>query len=113
MTEFRVHVPVWLLVQAWATGAVVGAIFFGGLWLTVSRLLRTGRPALWVLGSFVLRCGVALLGFYLVADDGWQSLLACLLGFVMSRQLLTRLTRSDGDAEAPAMPDAKGSRHAP
>ncbi|OIQ76271.1 N-ATPase, AtpR subunit [mine drainage metagenome] len=113
MTEQLVHASLWILAQAWAAGAVLGALFFGGLWLTVHRLLLTGRPALWVLGSFLLRSGVALIGFYLVAGGGWQRLLACLLGFVMARQWLARLTRSRGDAAASVRQTQKETLHAP
>jgi F1F0 ATPase subunit 2 len=113
MHEPLSNAQVWLLAQAWLAGAVLGAIYFGGLLMTVSRVLLTGRPALWVLGSFVLRIAVALSGFYVVADGDWQRLLACLLGFVMARQLLTHLTRPRGEPGAPVMKQAKEAQHAP
>jgi len=60
----------------------------------VRQGLASKRPALWFLGSQLLRTGVALGGFYLVARGDWQRLLACLLGFVMARLVVTRLTRA-------------------
>jgi len=81
------------LVLAWIAGGALGAIFFGGLWWTVRKSLASAKPALWVLASLLLRMGVTMTGFYWVSGGDWQRLLSCLLGFVMVRQLVTRLTR--------------------
>ncbi|MEO8079414.1 MAG: ATP synthase subunit I [Caldimonas sp.] len=78
---------------AGAAGAVLGAIYFGGLWWTVSRLASFRRPALSVAVSALLRMGLALGGFYLIAGGDWLSLLACLLGFVAARAVVTGVTR--------------------
>ena len=81
------------IVLAWLAGVGLGAIFFGGLWWTVRKGASSPRPAFWFLVSALLRTGIALTGFYLVAGPDWQRLLACLLGFVMARLVVTRLTR--------------------
>ena len=81
------------LVLAWIAGGALGAFFFGGLWWTVRKSLASAKPALWVFGSLLLRMGVTMTGFYFVSGGDWQRLLSCLLGFVMVRQLVTRLTR--------------------
>ena len=47
--------------------ALLGAIFFGGLWWTVRKGVASRRPALWFLGSLLLRTSIALAGFYVVA----------------------------------------------
>lgn len=85
------------LVLAGGAGAMLGAAFFGGLWWTVRRGMRSNRPALWFLGSLLLRLGIILAGFYLVASGHWDRLLACLLGFVAARFLMTRLAGSPVD----------------
>jgi F1F0 ATPase subunit 2 len=72
-------------------GAVLGVVFFGGLWWTVRKAVTSGQPALWFFGSVLLRMAVALAGFYFVSDGHWERLLACLLGFVMARFVLMRL----------------------
>lgn len=82
----------WLL--AWAAGTVLGAIFYGGLWWTVRKLVASGQPALWVFGSLLLRMAIALAGMYFVSGGHWQRLLLCLLSFVMARLAITRLTRA-------------------
>ena len=81
------------LVLAWMAGGLLGTIFFGGLWWTVRQGIRSRQPALWFLGSLLLRTGIVLAGLYFVADRHWERLLACLLGFVMARLAVTRLTR--------------------
>ena len=81
------------LVLAWVAGGALGAMFFGGLWWTLQKALSSTRPALWFFGSLLLRMSLALAGFYFVAGGHWQRLLACLLGFVIARLIVTRLTR--------------------
>jgi len=83
-----------ILVLAWAAGGTLGAIFFGGLWWTVGKGVSSKRPALWFIGSLLLRTSVVLVGFYLVSNGDWQRLLPCLIGFVMAQLVVTRLTRS-------------------
>src|SRR5580692_1647340 len=85
------------LVLALVTGLSLGAIFFGGLWWTVRKCVSSKQPALWFFGGGLLRMTVVLAGFYLVADGHWERLLAGLLGFVMARATVTRLTRSAED----------------
>lgn len=71
-------------------GVVLGFCYFGGLWFTVCRLPTARHPALWMLGSFILRNALVASGFYAVIRWSWQSVLLCLLGFVGVRLLLIR-----------------------
>lgn len=79
-------------------GGVLGLFFFGGLWWTVRRAIGARQPALWILGSLVLRTSVVLAGFYLGCGPHWDRLLTCLFGFVVARLVVVRLTRSAGEA---------------
>ncbi|MHC4507595.1 MAG: N-ATPase subunit AtpR [Planctomycetota bacterium] len=81
------------LVLAWVTGVLLGAIFFGGLWWTVRKGVSSKQPAFWFFGSLLLRTSIALAGFYFIARGHWERLLVCLLGFVIARLIVTRLTR--------------------
>lgn len=84
-----------ILTLSFAMGAALGGIFFIGLWWTVRKGLNAKNPAIWFLLSFLLRMGVALMGFYWIAQWGqWQHLALALLGFVLTRMLLTRLFSS-------------------
>ena len=98
------------LAPAWMAGAGLGAIFFGGLWWTVHKGTASGRPALWFFGSMVLRMSLALAGFYFVSGGRWDRLLACLVGFVMARLVVTWLTRPSQENQS--HPTRKAS-HAP
>ena len=97
------------LVLALVTGVLLGAMFFGGLWWTVQKGVSSKRPALWFFGSLLLRTSIALAGFYFIARGHWERLLVCLLGFVIARLIVTRLTRA---AEKPACL-AREASHAP
>ena len=65
-------------------GVGLGAIFFGGLWWTVRKGVSANQPALW--------------------------LLACLVGFALSRPSVTWLTRPSGGSQPRPAPEAG---HAP
>jgi len=80
-----------ILVLAGGAGTLLGVFFFGGLWWTVRRGLAAKRPALWFLGSLLLRTAIVLAGIYLVSGGRWDGLLACLAGFVVARFIVTRL----------------------
>ena len=98
-----------VLALALATGVLLGAIFFGGLWWTVQKGVSSKRPALWFFGSLLLRTSIALVGFYFIARGHWERLLVCLLGFVIARLIVMRLTRA---AEKPTYL-AQEASHAP
>ena len=84
-----------LYALALLAGIVLGTIFFGGLWWTVLKALSARRPALWFISSMLLRTGITLAGFYVVSAGDWKRLLVCLLGFVVARLIVTRLTATD------------------
>ena len=94
------------LAFAMSTGVLLGAMFYGGLWWTVRRGVSSKRVALWFFGSLLLRTGLALAGFYVVADGDWQRLLLCLLGFVVARLAVTWLTRSSEDSQSRPVQEA-------
>ena len=99
------------LTLAWAlgTGVVLGAFFFGGLWWTVRKVSACQRPVMLFLSSFLLRTSIALAGLYLVAGARWDRLLACLLGFVIARLIVTKLT---APPVVPRTSPAKEASHA-
>lgn len=78
------------LALAWIAGLILGTIFCGGLWWTVRKGMLSPRPALWFLGSLLLRMGLVMAGFFIVGQGDWRRLAACLVGFIMARILATR-----------------------
>ena len=81
------------LLPAAIIGIALGILFFGGLWITVQRGLVSKRPTLLFLGSLIARIGIVVVGFYYVASDNWQKMLACLIGFIIARILVTYMTK--------------------
>lgn len=81
------------LALAWMLGTGLGTMFFGGLWWTVRQVLTSKRPALYLLASMILRTSMALIGFYFIGHEDWRHLIACLVGFIMARLVVTWLTR--------------------
>jgi len=82
-----------ILLLAGTAGGLLGAVFFGGLWWTVRKGVSSPRPAVWFFASMLLRMAIAVGGFYFVAGGRWERLLACLVGFILARLIVTRLTR--------------------
>jgi F1F0 ATPase subunit 2 len=82
-------------------GMLLGALYFGGLWWTVKKAVGAKSPARWFIVSLLLRLGLALSGFYFVAGGDWKKLLACLLGFIVARAIVIRLTGMQEVRHAP------------
>jgi F1F0 ATPase subunit 2 len=76
--------------MAFLAGTILGGFFFGSLWYTVRQLPTTGWPVRLVVGSYVGRMAIALLGFYLIMQGDWQRAIAGLLGFIAARYGLIR-----------------------
>ena len=98
------------LAPALVSGVLLGAMFYGGLWWTVQKGVLSKQPALWFLGSLLLRMSIVLAGFYFVAGGHWERLLACLIGFIIARFIVMRFTGPP--VERPISP-AKEAGHAP
>jgi F1F0 ATPase subunit 2 len=96
------------LVLAWLAGGVLGVMFFAGLWWTVRKGASSKQPALWFVSSLLLRMTSALAGFYFTSGGHWERLLACFLGFVLARPVVTWLTRP-----AEASKTTREASHAP
>jgi F1F0 ATPase subunit 2 len=71
-------------------GAVIGGVYFAGLWETVRKLPDVEKPVRRVALSFALRMALALSGFYLVMQGGWEFLAMAMLGFLLVRELILR-----------------------
>jgi F1F0 ATPase subunit 2 len=95
------------VILAWGAGIFLGAIFFGGLWWTVRQGVSSKQPALWFVGSLMLRTCVTLAGFYVASAGHWERLLACLVGFVMASAVVARMTRPTGKEETAHAPHSR------
>ena len=77
-------------------GAALGAVFYGGLYWTIRRGIRSSTPALWFSGSLLLRTALVLVGLYAISGGDWRRLLACLPGFLLARVAVTRWSFRSG-----------------
>src|SRR5471030_2966708 len=95
-----------ILALALVTGLLLGATFFGGLWWTVRKGVSAKQPALWFLTSMLTRMGIVLAGFYFVGHGDWRRLASCLLGFIVARFIVIRLTRPSVEQQNSATKEA-------
>jgi F1F0 ATPase subunit 2 len=102
MTEIA---PAQTLLLALVAGLALGGFYFGTLWWTLRKAMHSAQPLAWFLGGLLLRIGIVMPGFYLVANAHWARMLACLCGLLLARQLLMRLT-------TPANPTGQEAAHA-
>ncbi|HEV8059280.1 MAG TPA: ATP synthase subunit I [Gemmataceae bacterium] len=93
---------------AFFAGALLGIFFFGGLWWTIQKGVTSELPAIWFLGSLLIRTGIVLAGIYLVSQGHWSRVVACLLGFLIARVIvMRRLTGSPAHEQAPLEEEAR------
>lgn len=72
-------------------GVILGCCFFCALWFTVKKGIYATHPALWFLGSILVRMGTVISVFYWVGNNDIWRLTACLVGFVIGRILMTKV----------------------
>lgn len=81
----------WQMAIALLAGSAIGLFYFGGLWLTVTRIPSSSNPHLLLIGSFGLRLAVSLAAFYSLTPWGWQALAVAMAGLLVTRLVLTRV----------------------
>ncbi|MBY0410144.1 MAG: ATP synthase subunit I [Burkholderiaceae bacterium] len=81
-------------IGALLAGFSLGALFFGGLWWTVRRAGASSVPARWFMGSLVVRTSLVLAGFYAIGAGQPGRMGFCLLGFLLARGVVLRVTRA-------------------
>jgi len=74
-----------MYVVAALAGILFGVIYFGGLWLTIQKMGEVDRPVLLLAGSFIIRLGLVLAGFYLVSNGRLEYLAVSLVAFFLTR----------------------------
>ena len=78
---------------AFMAGLALGILFFGGLWITVQRALKSNMPGLWFAGGLISRLTITMLGFYFVGVGNWQRLVVCTIGFIVARFIVVYCTK--------------------
>ncbi len=81
-------------------GFALGALYFGVLWRTLSKLPDARAPGLLMAASLVGRLVVMLAALYMLGRwGGWLALVGALVGVVAARTV--QLRRLGGHAERP------------
>ena len=88
---------------AFICGLPLGVLYFGGLWWTIGRAVASNSPAVWFLGSLLLRTIVVMAAFYWVSQGDWRRALSCLFGFLMARIAIQRLRSRPKGTIAPPL----------
>jgi len=77
------------------TGLVIGALFFYGLWITLTKLTTLNMPSLWVFGSSLFRIMMSLAGLsfviFLDSEGQLKRVILFLFGFLIARYLMTKI----------------------
>jgi F1F0 ATPase subunit 2 len=74
-------------------GFGVGLLYFIGLMSTILKVRWVRRPGLFLMSSFILRAALVIGVFFAISNGEWQRFAACLIGFILSRQLAVMLWR--------------------
>ncbi|HQG30306.1 MAG TPA: ATP synthase subunit I [Deltaproteobacteria bacterium] len=77
-------------------GFGAGLLYFSGLMVTILKVRCARRPGLFLMGSFILRAAFVIGVFFAVSSGEWQKFAACLVGFILARQLMVLLWRPSG-----------------
>lgn len=73
-------------------GAVIGLLYFWGLWWTVSRMPQADRPLRLYFGSLIVRLAIALPLLYIVLNfSSWLTFAGSLVGFFLARLVMIRI----------------------
>ncbi len=84
-------IPLASLLISLGAGAILGFVYFFGLWITLKQLHQRKNPGLMMLFSLIGRLAFVLSGFYFIMRfAGWQGLLAALPGLTLVRLILKR-----------------------
>jgi len=83
-------------VLAFGLGAILGLLFFGGLYLTIQKLEKVKNPALIMILSFIIRMGILIFVFYLISTSGgYKEVLFALAGLILTRFVMTFKMRGE------------------
>jgi len=89
------------LVLAFAWGALLGLLYFGGLWMTLKSLPRLSRPRAVFFIGYGLRLAAALSGMGLMLKMGPIAFFMTLAAFFGVRMVMTeKISRVSGGANA-------------
>ncbi len=75
------------------SGLALGIFFFGGLWLTVQRMVSSKISPLWLMIGSIFRLAVVCFGFYYIGKGNWKAMCIALGGFILARFVIMQFTK--------------------
>lgn len=87
------------LIASFLLGVSLGAVYFGGLWLTIVLLPQVRSKSAMIVSSYVVRITLTLAGFCYILIIDWQQFISCFVGFILVRQALLYRQRAGSDTE--------------
>ncbi len=84
------------LILCFAGGVLLGGLFYGGLRLTVRRMILARRPLLMAVTSFLIRLALVAAGLVFISRGGLGCLAVAFFGFFLVRILMTRQSLRGG-----------------
>lgn len=88
-------------VAALLAGGLLGVFFYAGLWWTIRQGASSPTPLRWFFASLVVRTSIVLTGFYVVGAGQPGRMGLCLLGFILARVIVFRITRPVSTVRGP------------
>ncbi len=76
-----------------AAGALLGGLYFGGLWWSVRRIRNIEHKKLFLFFSWLFRSVVLCGGLFLLAHHDSQMLLGAAAGLLTARFLIVRIVK--------------------
>ncbi len=83
-----------MLCLSFFAGLFVGIFFYMGLWWTILKF-SSKHVMIWWWTSFLVRITIALLVFYLIAQEHLERYLLILIGFIISRKIVLNMKTRD------------------
>lgn len=81
------------LILAFLAGIGTGAVFYGGLWWTITKGATVRQPALLFLTSFFVRMAAVVTAIYLISGACLDRLAVCMLGLLIAKAVVARRVR--------------------
>ena len=82
----------WLWIGKGAVATVVGILlglfYFGGLWWTLRRVMKSSRPGVLILLSFFVRTAVTLAVLFLMVRMHWALAVGSVVTMILTRVVL-------------------------
>jgi F1F0 ATPase subunit 2 len=79
------------VVMAAGLGVLLGLAFFGSLRWVVGRVIAARRPAVWMVGSAIVRVAVVVAALVVIGQGRWERMVAVLAGFLVGRSVALRI----------------------